>query len=142
MARTRIIYVPNKAGLDYVLKQEYGVLGKWMKAGARKVRTAAQAQVGKRTGALAASIHIMEHSRSVTGQKIVIGSNLRYALAHHEGTRPHRITGRNGGMLRFTARGRVVYTRSVMHPGTRPNKYLADNLTLVYTTTPFRGILV
>jgi hypothetical protein len=142
MAKTKVIYIPNKAGLDYVLKQEYGVLGKWMKAGARKVIVAAQRQVGKDTGALAASIQILEHSRSVTGQKILVGSRLSYALAHHEGTRPHRITGRRGGMLRFTARGRVVYTRSVMHPGTRPNKYLADNLTLVYTTTASRGIFV
>ena len=142
MAKTRIVYVQNKPGMDYLLKQEYGTLGKWMKAGARKVIVAAQRQVGKDTLALMASIQIQEHSRSVSGQKIKIGSNLSYALAHHEGTRPHRISGRRGGMLRFTSQGRVVYTRAVMHPGTRPNKYLADNLTLVFTAVSTRGILV
>lgn len=134
MIKTKIIYVANKPGLDYALKQEYGTLGKWMKAGARKVITAAKRQVGKDTGALMNSI-TFTHSRGVSGQKVTIGSNLKYALAHHEGTRPHRIVGRRGGMLRFTSAGRVVYTRAVMHPGTRPNRYLADNLTLVYTTT-------
>ena len=141
MSKTRIVYVPNKAGLDYTLKQEYGTLGKWMKAGARKVIAGAKAQVGKDTGALMNSI-TFTHSRSATGQKVQIGSSLGYALAHHEGTRPHRISGRKGGMLRFTSASRVVYTRAVMHPGTRPNKYLADNLTLFYTVSSARGIIM
>lgn len=141
MAKVKVIYVENKAGMDYLLKQEYGTLGKWMKGGARKVVAAAKGQVGKDTSALMNSIMIQSHTRSRTGQSIKIGSNLGYALAHHEGTRPHRISGRKGGMLRFTSQGRVVYTRAVMHPGTRANRYLADNLTLVYTATSVRGII-
>jgi len=127
-----VVFVANPVGMDYVLKQEYGMVGKFLKAGARKVVVAAKLQAGVKTGALKASIHFTQE-RASYGQVVRIGSPLNYAAIHHEGTRPHVITGRNGGMLRFTSRNRVVYTRQVMHPGTRPNKYLSDNLGLVFT---------
>ena len=41
------------------------------------------------------------------------------------------ITPDTAEVLRFSSRGRIVYTRVVRHPGTKPNKYLADNLYLI-----------
>lgn len=41
------------------------------------------------------------------------------------GTSPHPIRPRRpGGVLRFTVGGRVVFARSVSHPGTKPNPFL------------------
>lgn len=129
---TRVHFVPNKVGLDYTLKNPYGTTGMFLRDKAGKVLAAARLQVGVKTGLLKLSLHYTLE-RASTGQTLRIGSPLNYAAAHHEGTRPHRISGRNGGMLRFTQGTRVVYTRAVMHPGTRPNKYLADNLYIVFS---------
>ena len=123
-------FVQNKAGMYYVLKSPVGPVGNHMRGIGRKIQVAAKMQAGYRTGALKLSIGISQNA-TLTGQEVRVGSSVRHALAHHEGTRPHRITGRNGGMLRFAKQGRIVYARSVMHPGTRPNKYLSDHLWVV-----------
>lgn len=95
----------------------------------RRVVVAARAQVGKDTGQLALSIH---HNIVKYGglPEVRIGSDNAVAYLHHEGTRPHAISARGAEFLRFSAKGRIVYDRTVMHPGTRPNRYLTDNLYL------------
>lgn len=91
---------------------------------------AAKAQVGVRTGALRASIH-MRHLRDSRSQYVKIGSKKKYAYMHHEGTKPHLITPNRAHVLRFVSRGRLVYAHAVRHPGTKANKFLSDNLRLV-----------
>jgi hypothetical protein len=61
-----------------------------------------------------------------------VGSDLApLALIHHEGTRPHTIVPRTATVLRFMpSGGGMVFTSRVNHPGTRPNRYLTDNLRL------------
>lgn len=57
--------------------------------------------------------------------------NVRHPAALYVigGTRPHIIRPRReGGVLRFTVAGKVVYARYVMHPGTRPNDFLREAL--------------
>lgn len=125
----QVRWVPYKPVLDYELKQPQGMVGRHLHARGRAIQTAARAQVGVRTGALKASIAVSQE-RAIGGQIVKVGSTLPYALMHHEGTRPHVITHNRGGMLRFTRGTRIVYTREVMHPGTRPNRYLSDNLYL------------
>ncbi len=46
------------------------------------------------------------------------------------GTRPHVISGKRGGLLRFVMNGRTVFARSVHHPGTaeRPFMTIARDL--------------
>ena len=110
-------------------------------AAARAV-AGAKAKVGKRTGALAKSIHY-RHLGNPTGQYIWIGSEKSYAGFHHEGTRPHPIRAHDGGLLVFTGKfknaksnkyGRntfsykKVMTPQVNHPGTRANHYLSTQL--------------
>ena len=51
-----------------------------------------------------------------------------YAQMVSTGTRPHKITAKPGGVLRFQWHGRTVYFRSVNHPGTRPNTWWTDSL--------------
>ncbi len=78
-----------------------------------------------------------------------VGYNAPYALFVHEGTAPHVILPRSGGVLAFPpsgARGAfrggqrvgvfrfggrqtvvgLVFAKRVEHPGTKPNRYLAD----------------
>jgi len=88
----------------------------------------AKAMVGVRTGRLQRSIH-KKHLGNVTGQYLWIGSNVHYALAHHEGTKPHIIAPKKRKELVFRSGSRVlVHTPVVKHPGTRPNPYLRAQL--------------
>lgn len=117
----------NAKNWDYFFDNPAGEVGRYLKARGEIIVTAAKAQVGVRTGALRASIH-MRHFRDTRGQYIRIGSPLNYAYAHHEGTKPHLILPSRQEKLRFVSRGAVVYTHLVRHPGTPPNRYLTDNL--------------
>lgn len=120
----------RKAELDFVLNNPSGSVGRYLARKGRMITVAAKAQAGVRTGALRASIH-MRHLRDSRGQFVRIGSPLNYALMHHEGTKPHLITPNRAQVLRFVKGSRVVYAHAVMHPGTKPNKFLTDNLRLV-----------
>lgn len=120
----------NQSALDNLLKSPTGPVGRHLHKKGSLVLAAAKRQVGVKTGRLKASLR-MEHGRSFKGQYVEVGSKLNHALPHHEGTRPHVITPNRKEYLRFSARGRVVYSRAIMHPGTKPNKYLTDNLYLV-----------
>lgn len=127
---TRVTFSWNTAGRDLLLKEPGGDVHTWLTKKGSQILVRAKAQAGHKTGMLKASIK-MDIARKSYGQQMKIGSNLKYAAAHHEGSRPHMITGRRGGNLRFTSGGRVVYARRVMHPGTKANKYLSDNLYVI-----------
>jgi hypothetical protein len=111
----------RKAELDFMLNNPSGNVGRYLAKKGRIVQAAAKSQVGVRTGAL----------RDSRGQYVKIGSALNYALLHHEGSKPHLIVPNRATVLRFVNRGRVVYAHAVMHPGTKANRYLTDNLKLV-----------
>ena len=119
---------------DSVLNKELnspaGMVGRYMYRLGTKMMIGARAEVGVRTGALRASIH-MRQERWARGQLIMVGSSLGYAAMHHEGTRPHVITPRTGRHLRFVSRGQIVYATIVHHPGTRPNHFLSNQLRYV-----------
>lgn len=95
----------------------------------RRITVAAKAQVGKNTGDLARSIHF-KIDRHLGLPGLWVGTYDSKARLHHEGTRPHVIRPTRAEFLRYSARGRVVYARQVMHPGTRPNRFLTDNIYL------------
>jgi len=120
----------RRAELDFLLNSPEGDVGKYLAKKSRLITAAAKAQVGVRTGALRSSIH-MRHLRDSRGQYVKIGSNLDYALLHHQGTKPHVIRPDRAKVLRFVRGSRIIYTTSVMHPGTKANRYLSDNLKLV-----------
>ena len=120
-------FVENKAGLDYVLKNPAGPVGRDLVRRGTRITAAAKAQVGVKTGALRASIH-MRHMRDSRGQYVRIGSNLHYARMHHDGTAPHLIKPNRKSMLKFQSKGQTIFAHLVNHPGTKPNRYLTDNL--------------
>lgn len=113
--------------LDLYLNSPGGEVGKYLKKKGRLIVAMAKRQVGVETGRLKESIN-MVHERASRGQHLRIGSSLPYALMHHEGTKPHIITPQEAGILRFSSGGRIIYTHKVDHPGTRPNRYLSDQL--------------
>lgn len=130
---TMDVQPPNfsKEDFDFYLNDPRGEVGREMRKIAFRIVIAAKAQVGKDTGELMKSIEFV-HERIGMYQQLRIGSDNEIALIHHDGTRPHTINARNAQFLRFSSNGRMVYTRSVNHPGTAPNRYLSDNLKLAY----------
>jgi hypothetical protein len=123
-----IVFRP--AALDNLLHEPSGTVGRHLAAVGRRIVAAAKQQVGVDTGRLKNSIH-MRHVRAGVGQFIEVGSPVKHALVHHEGSRPHLIVPNRAQVLRFTSGSRVIYTHTVRHPGTRPNRYLTDNLYLI-----------
>ena len=114
-----------KSVLNYELKTRNGMVGQYLHRKALLIQRDAQEMVGVKTGRLKASIHIRHISRA-SGHSVSIGSNLSYAFMHHEGTKPHLITPPPGkSTLRFTSKAKIIHTKLVMHPGTKPNRYLS-----------------
>jgi hypothetical protein len=121
----------NKAAVDQMLKSPSGMVGLYIAERARRIVVAAKMQAGIKTGRLKNSIHMRHMRGGPAGQYVMVGSNLHYALLHHEGTKPHLIVPNRSNVLRFSSGARVIYTHAVRHPGTRPNRYLTDNLYLI-----------
>jgi len=116
--------------MDFYLDQPLGQVGRYMKYQGRKIMVRAKAQVGVKSGALRANIH-MRHVRIKRGQYIKIIASLRYARMHHDGTRPHVILPRKRQVLRFMSKGQIINTHMVLHPGTKPNRFLTDQLKMI-----------
>ncbi len=136
----KIITTFNYPEIDKLLNSPSGDTGRYLEKKAKRLRDAARAQAGFKTGRLRRSIRVYGHKRSVLGQKIQVGSSVPYALLHHESTRPHIITPNNHRFLKFKpskpsarkgwnvlADGSVL-ARKVRHPGTKPNRYLSDSV--------------
>lgn len=114
--------------LRIYLNTPAGDLWKYMEKRGQRAVIGAKQQVGVRTGALKRSIH-MKHLGNLTGQYLWIGATQSHALAHHEGTKAHRIAPNPPNkVLRFNSGTRVVFAREVNHPGTKPNRYLSSQL--------------
>jgi hypothetical protein len=129
--RTRIVW--RRPVLHHYLNEPTGEVGEYLWDKSMYFIIAAKRQVGVRTRELQSSITILEKSARRNGQVWKIGSRMPYAYYHHEGTRPHVIQGKRKNqyrrrILKFSKGGRVVYAHRVMHPGTRPNKFLSNNL--------------
>jgi hypothetical protein len=125
------IVVPEQPGYNQVFKSHTGEVGREIDRRSTRVLQGARGQVGIRTGQLRNNLHKEWFTRpnGDVGQRI--GSNVPYAHLHHDGTRPHTITARRARLLRYVNRqGQVTFARSVQHPGTKPNRYLTDNLPL------------
>lgn len=116
-----------EGAMDKYLNSPEGEVGSYLGKKGRSILRAAKKKVGVRSGALRSSIH-MRHLRDPRGQYVRIGSDLSYALMHHEGTRPHKIAVGRDQKMRFVSKGAIVYATVVDHPGTDPNPYLRDAL--------------
>ena len=119
--------------IEKLLNSPNGEVGRDLKKRAVRVQAAAKRQVGVKTGRLKRSIRIYGHRKVGSGQRMYIGSSVPYALMHHNGTKRHMIFPKKRSYLKFRNKGVIVFARSVNHPGTRPNRYLTDNLYLFYS---------
>jgi len=90
-----------------------------MKAEGRSVARRWKDRVGVKTGALKRSIKwVLEGSGK--RRTVRIFSDKHYASYEERGTKPHKIFPKSeGGVLRFTIGNRVIFSRSVSHPGTK-----------------------
>lgn len=130
-------FVLDGAEVQHLLVGETGPVVRYLMARGLIVQEAAKRQVGVDTGDLRDSIvkrFAMEGGQPAVWVGVPTGSRASgYALLHHEGTAPHEIWPKKpGGVLAFTPRGSdtVVFASMVHHPGTKPNRYLTDNLPL------------
>lgn len=73
-----------------------------------------------RTRNLQRSIHL----ESWSARQATTVASAHYAAHVEYGTRPHDIRPRRRKVLRFSVGGRVVFTKLVHHPGTRPQPFM------------------
>ena len=123
--RNLVLYKPI---LDFELRNNFGTVGRYIHKVGNRVAQRARQQVGVKTGRLKQSIKL-SHVRRRGEAAVKVGGYTNYARIHHEGTRPHIITpNKPGGQLVFMKGSRIIRTPIVNHPGTRPNRYLTDQL--------------
>jgi hypothetical protein len=122
----------DERGLYATLKSQRSPVADHIRSIGRQTVIEAKMLAGVKTGRLKRSIK-MERDRTVTGEyAVLVGSDVRHALVHHQGARPHEITPQSaGGRLVFMGKyGRVVTTH-VDHKGHSANKYLVNALRMV-----------
>lgn len=118
-----VIVELNDAAIDYLRFSWSGPIGRDLNRRLRTVEFRARASAGIRTGNLRRSM-TTDRKRVKNGLEGRVGSPVKYAKWHHEGTRPHLIRPRRAKALRFMVGGQIVFASRVRHPGTRPNPYL------------------
>lgn len=74
------------------------------------------------TGNLRSNIRMIHSHLKVSVGPIGVG----YTVYVVEGTKPHEIKAKNGGVLAFQMGGTMVYAKKVNHPGTKPNTFMDD----------------
>lgn len=122
-----MLFKINKSTFDFEFKSMHGMVADYLTQKGKLLQRLAKTQVGVDSGKLRKSIN---YKLSTKGSNLVVtvGSGNKVALWHHQGTKPHTILPKSAKTLRFNSRGKIVYAKVVHHPGTRPNKYLTDNL--------------
>ena len=73
-----------------------------------------------KTGELRSSLF----SRQLSTSSMEIGATAPHSVYVHQGTRPHEILPVRARALRFNWRGKIVFFKRVMHPGTKPNPFV------------------
>lgn len=124
-------FIPNKAALNRELKSPNGMVGDYLRKRGQQLTLLAQNQVGVRSGALKRSIKYVVYNRNNGELTVQVGSDNKISLIHHEGSKPHIIKPRYKKALRYKQHGKIVFASVVKHPGTKPNKFLSDNLSKV-----------
>lgn len=122
----------DRSMINFIYKNPEGPAGQHLHKMAERVVAAAKVQVPKRTGQMAAQIRIEGRSQTAFGQTLRIVSNNKNSAYVHEGTAPHLIKSRSPkGFIKFNSKGVTVFTRLVRHPGSKPNRFITDNVKLI-----------
>ena len=121
---SRVVVVLDDAAIAHLGHSWSGPVGRDLSRRLRTLEFRARMTAGVKTGRLRRSMETTDRKITRAGLEARVGSPVKYAKLHHEGTRPHIIRPRNAKALRFVVGGRVVFASRVQHPGTRPNPYL------------------
>lgn len=119
-----------KDRIHFLLREPGGLVYPYIEKKAKQVVRLAKAQVGVDTGDLKRSIGYTIRGGAPVYAKITASD--KKAMMHHEGTKPHIIRPKKAQALRFSSHGKIVVTKLVHHPGTKPNHFLTDPLKAVF----------
>lgn len=122
-----MLFVKDVKNWNFEFESTKGMVGKDLRGRGKRGVGYASAQVGVRSGALRSSLEYIV-AKDAIGPYVMVGSSNKIAYLHHEGSIPHAILPRRAKTLRFVQNGAIRYAKRVYHPGTRPNRYLTDNL--------------
>jgi Bacteriophage HK97-gp10, putative tail-component len=95
-----------------------------LREASRQVVNRARVLAPVRTGRLRSSIRAEPPRIFSLRGSVTVGSDLEYAAHVNDGTRAHKITAKNAKALRFHIGGKLVFVKSVNHPGTKGTKFL------------------
>jgi hypothetical protein len=95
-----------------------------LKEAGRQVVNRAKVLAPVDTGRLRSSIRAGSPRIFSFRGSLTVGSDLEYAAAVNDGSKPHKIFPKNAKALRFRVGGRVVFARVVNHPGTKGTHFL------------------
>ena len=107
-----------QAGCDQVVVDLRRATSNTVQATAHQIRSDAP----EKTGELREKMHTHVRSNK-DGASGDVQLTANHASFVRDGTSAHTITARNAQTLRFTIAGRVVFRKSVQHPGTKPNDF-------------------
>ena len=125
-------FIPNAAGLAQLLQSPTGAVGKYIYLLTEATEQDARTLCPYDSGELQDSIESRVTTPPLRGEVSAGGPSAPYAVAVHEGTRPHEITPKSASILVFpTSAGTMVYTPRVSHPGTTAQPFLWDALKAV-----------
>lgn len=115
------------------LDEPGGMVYRHMDETTERVAEKARELAPRDTGTLANSIKVTyEANKGRGGSRWYIVADTPYAKYVGRGTGPHPIEPKNKGILKFPVKGgTIVYTRSVQHPGTKPNNFMQEALEAV-----------
>lgn len=125
---------PDRITLDpgqpYIWVRTEGSVGRELELRMTRAQLAARGLVRVRTGSLLSTIRKNNglNAQGIYTDVIAGGGRVNYTMFEHDGTVPHRITARRRKMLRYIQNGRVIFRRSVWHPGTRGTHFLINAL--------------
>lgn len=115
---------------EYPVKVEKRVVRRALSTGLRVLRDIARGDAPVRTGKLRKTIRVFSKVNfGVVRATLMSGNRSKgvfYAEMVGKGTKPHAISARKRGgrVLAFAVGGRVLFRRSIQHPGAKPNDYM------------------
>lgn len=97
-----------------------------MKHAVRDIRehAAANHRFTSRTGSLERSISSTTYDDPITGVVFLDSGIAPYGFYVHQGTGPHAIVPKRKKVLRWALGGDFVFAKAVLHPGTKPDRFL------------------
>lgn len=124
------VEIPQMAQFQTLLKKSPEIVKKELKKGVKDsaliIWAKSAQEAPRKTGKLKMSIK--PFFKRLTQLEARIAPTVDYAIYVHEGTRAHEIRPKNAKVLAFKIGGRMVFTKKVNHPGTKPNRFMKRGL--------------